>query len=220
MNAAPPVPLVESRQAAVARLAYAVEKPGTVALLCGPAGTGKTLVLERLVAAVVQADRAAEVRRLREWAEGSMSTAVPSVVVVDDAHECDAAALVDVVDRCRARRPDVSLVFAGQGRLLSIVARDSRLERAVRLRAVLRPFAPAESRAVLDALLFPRLGLEHDEELRAVLAVTIHEIAAGIPAAVERLADLAVVVAAGRPDRRLDPADVEAIHRRLCLTAA
>jgi hypothetical protein len=85
---------------------------------------------------------------------------------------------------------------------------------------VLRPFAPAESRAVLDALLFPQLGLGPDAAKRDAVAVTIHEIAAGIPAAVERLADLAVVVAAGRPDRRLDPADVEAIHRRLCLTAA
>lgn len=219
MSIPSPVPLVESRQAAVARLAYAVEKPGTIALLCGPAGTGKTLVLDRLAAALVQAGRTAEVRRLREWAEGTTST-VPNVVLCDDAHERDAAALVDVVDRCRAGRPDVSLVFASQGRLLSLVARDARLERSVRLRAVLRPFALAESRAVLDALLFPRLGLGLHATHRDAVAVTIHEIAAGIPAAVERLADLAVVVAAARPDRRIDPADVEAIHRRLCLTAA
>jgi hypothetical protein len=101
-----------------------------------------------------------------------------------------------------------------------LVARDSRLERAVRLRAVLRPFDLAESRAVLDTLLFPRLGSRVDEPRRAALAVTIHEIAAGIPAAVERLADLAGVIAAGRPTRSLEPADVETIHRRLCLSAA
>lgn len=220
MNAALPVPLVESRQAAVARLAYAVEKPGTVALLCGPAGTGKTLVLERLAAALDRADRPAEVRRLRDWIEQPAAAARPGVVLVDDAHGRDAAALADLVDRCQSRLAESRLVFAGEGRLLSLVARDSRLERAVRLRAVLRPFVPAETRALLDALLFPRLGLRGDEPHRAAVSQAIHEIAAGIPAAVERLADLGAVVAAGRPDRRLEPADVEAIHRRLCLSAA
>lgn len=214
------VKLVESRQAALARLAYAVERPGTVAILCGPSGTGKTLVLERLAAAVDRADRPADVRRLRDWIEPPAAAVRPGVILVDDAHGRDAAVLVDLVDRCQARLPGSSLVFAGEGRLLSLVARDSRLERAVRLRAVLRPFVAAETRAVLDALLFPRLGLRGDEPRRAALAQTVHEIAAGIPAAVERLADLAAVIAAGRPDRGLEPADVEAIHRRLCLTAA
>ena len=40
--------LTLAQQAAAARVAYCLERPGAVALLCGPAGVGKTLVLETI----------------------------------------------------------------------------------------------------------------------------------------------------------------------------
>ena len=211
--------LAESRQAALARLAYAIERPGGVALLCGPGGTGKTTILGRLAEALERRSRTAEARPLVEW-QASVSAgaadALPDVVLVDDAYEADAADLARIVATCLARRPAAGVVLAGEGRLLSLVAREPQIERLVRLRAVVRPFTANETRALLDATLFARgrwTAAGRDDVAR-----TIHEIAAGIPAAAVRLADLAAVVAAGS-ERGLVAADIEAIHARLTLAA-
>jgi hypothetical protein len=132
----------------------------------------------------------------------------------------NAAIISSRLSRCRQRTPAASLVLAGHGRLLSLIARDTDLERAVLLRAVLQPFTFSETRCVLDATLFTDHGLGLDEPRRQSVARTLHEIAAGIPAAVFRLADLAAVVATGRSDRGLEAADIEAIDRRLGVRAA
>lgn len=208
--------LVDSRRAAVARLAYAVERPGGVALLCGPSGTGKTAVLDALAAAM---DGRALRHPLAAWL-GDPAADLPEIVLADDAHEADVAALVRLLDAVRARRPEASLVLAGEGRLLSLVSRDPRLVRAVGLRAVLRPFTADETEAVLAATLFAGRPGRMDCGARTSVARTIHEIAAGIPATVTRLAEFAALIADARTDGALDPADVETIHRRLSLEAA
>jgi type II secretory pathway predicted ATPase ExeA len=209
--------LVDTRRAAVAKLLYAVERPGGVALLCGPAGTGKTVVLEALAATL--GPRAAR-RSLAGWVESTATRDLPDVVIADDAHAADVPALVDLMAACRGRRPESSLVLAGEGRLLSLVSRDPRLVRAVGLRAVLRPFTVTETRGLLDATLFAAGPGSMDADARASVSRTIHEIAGGIPAAVVRLAELVAVVAAARADGAIADADVEAIHRRLSLQAA
>ena len=146
----------------------------------------------------------------------TLGLAAPAIVLADDAHTCHGTMIHRLLDRCRRRRPTASLVLAGHGRLLSLIARDANLERAVLLRAVLRPFSPAETRRVLDTMLACPDTTRPDD---AVIH-TIHELAAGIPATVARLAELVGVVAASRPDGSLSVRDVEAIHRRLCLHAA
>lgn len=211
-----PRTLADSRRAAIAKLAYAVERPGGVAVLCGPPGTGKTAVLDGLAAA---AGPRAERRPLTGWLGGATSD-LPEVVLADDAHEADVATLVRILEACRGRRPEASLVLAGEGRLLSLVSRDPRLVRAVGLRAVLRPFTGAETRAALDATLFAGAAGHMAPDARDSVARTIHEIAAGIPAAVARLAEFAALVADARPDGAIDPADIESLHRRLSLQAA
>jgi len=104
-------------------------------------------------------------------------------------------------------------VLAGQGRLLTLVARDSRIEEAVALRAVIRPCTAAESAAIIRRT---ARSARFDDPATA----TIHEIAAAIPAAIRRLVELADVVAESRAGRQITAADVEAIHRRLSPLAA
>jgi hypothetical protein len=174
-------------------------------------------VLDGLVAAM---ERRAARRPLAAWLERPAAAEFPDVVLADDAHEADASALVRLLDACRARRPEASLVLAGEGRLLSLVSRDPRLVRAVGLRAVLRPFTEDETRTVLEATLFAGGSGCMGADDRAAVARTIHEIAGGIPAAVSRLAEFAALVADARPDGAIEPRDVETIHRRLSLEAA
>ncbi len=217
MTAATMHPLTDSRRAALARLAYAVERPGGVALLCGPAGTGKTAVLDHLAAG---STRRAERRPLAAWLDGGAAADLPEIVLADDAHAADVTALLGLLEAVRSRRPEASLVLAGEGRLLSLVSRDPRLVRAAGLRAVLPPFTAEETRRVLDATLFAAGAARQPPEARDAVVRAIHEIAAGIPAAVVRLAEFVALVAEARPDGVIEAADVEAIHRRLTPLAA
>lgn len=199
-------PLTDRQRAAAAKVACVVARPGGVAVVCGPRGVGKTAVL---VAAV--ADHAAGGVEWLRPVDGGIEPppGEPAVVVVDDAHEAETTGLARLVAACRSRRMPTSLVLAGEGRLLTLLARDPRLERAVDLRAVVHPFSFAETHAVLTELL-------GDSAASAPLAQTMQEITAGIPAEVVRLAEFARLL----PADQLTGAAVEAFHRRLSLQAA
>jgi hypothetical protein len=212
------ISLTLGQQAAVARLAYALESPAAVAILCGPPGVGKSLVLHR--AAATPSINGRPCHRC-VWRDGAPTT-LPggasgnTILIVDDAHEATADALVALVDSWRRNHPAGGVVLAGEGRLLTLVARDARIERAVILRATLGPFTLAESTLAVAERLPP--GGSQTE--RDAVVQTIHDLAAGIPARVVRLAELVQTVASGMPAGRLTPADVEAVHRRLTLQAA
>lgn len=178
---------------------------GTVSVLCGPPGVGKTTVLERLAAALPPGT--AEIRSVSAWME---APALPAHVLADDAHATDAATLAALVARAQAHAPAVILVLAGEGRLLTLLARDRRLERAVGLRASLGPCTLAET----GRLLAERVGDS------TAITETVHEITGGITTDILQLAALTTVLAESRPDRRLEPADIEVVHRRLTLAAA
>jgi len=225
--------LTGPQRAAVAKVAYTAGQRDAITLLCGPGGVGKTTVLRVAVNEVLPQGqsvrqvswtaRRADHRGFHgESADGHGQTAeadgscVPSVLFVDDAHRASAHELSEFVERWRHRHQGTAIVLAGEGRLLSLVAGDARLEQSVRLRATLPPFTLAESCRLLAAALAIDAADEQDE---AVLR-TIHEIAGGVPAAAMRLAEMTAMLAASDPGRRLTPEDVETIHRRLSLNAA
>lgn len=212
------ITLTLGQQAAVARLAYAVESPGAVAVLCGPPGVGKSLVLGRVAATGSIQRRPLHRCDWRDDMPTSISGGVSggAILLVDDAHEATASDLARFVESRRRHDPAAGIVLAGEGRLLTLVARDTRIEQAVILRAALGPFTRAESTLAIAERL-PSGGTQAE---RDALVRVIHDLAAGIPARVVRLAELLQTVAAGTPSRRLTPADVEAVHRRLTLQAA
>lgn len=223
----PTVELTPAQAAAAAKVAFAVEVPGAVAVLCGPAGVGKTTVLESLARAAGASRRSIQVASLAELAGRSGSGAAAAcedqrassdsshpILLVDDAHESDVTGLAALVAGTRRRQPDTAVVLAGEGRLLSLVAGDARLEQSIRLRATLPVFSLADTRRLLAG----RRSAAPSETAENVLR-TIHEIAGGVPAASLRLAEVADLVAAATA-RPLVPDDIEIIHRRLSLSAA
>ncbi len=205
-----------SQRAALARLAYCLEQPGAVALLCGPAGVGKTLVLAAVAKTPQLAARGAAVISFPAWQEVSDAARPPAVLLLDDAETARDGEIKAAVDRFFKVRPEGAVALAGEGRLLSLVARDRRLEQMVSLRGVIPPFTLDETRMLVAARLAAAGSLDERDDV----ARTIHEIAAGIPAAVTRIADLAALVVEASPGRTLVPDDIEAIHRRLSLQAA
>ncbi|MBM4010062.1 MAG: hypothetical protein FJ286_01590 [Planctomycetes bacterium] len=206
-----PLELTPAQQAAAAKVACGASRAGTITLLCGPRGVGKSLVLEAVAAGLARGGRSTAIGRPTAGTDpaGDRSPRA-DVVLVDDAHLAAGPVLADLLDRCRCGS---AVVLAGQGRLLTLVARDSRIEEAVALRAVIRPCTAAESAAIIRRT---ARSARFDDPATA----TIHEIAAAIPAAIRRLVELADVVAESRAGRQITAADVEAIHRRLSPLAA
>jgi hypothetical protein len=141
------------------------------------------------------------------------SDELPTVVIADDAHMARDADLINLAARCRTRRPSGSLVLAGQGRLLTLMARDRRLEHATKLTAAILPGRLDDTASLVrhhaDGLLVDEASI-----------IAIHEITGGVPAEILRLVDLASVVAGLDRDGRLSPATIEMIHRRLSPRAA
>ena len=213
----------------MAKLAYAAGQPNALAVLCGPAGVGKTTVLSVVVTDPLPRGKAIE---LLSWEDiraerGDLAAgrgqaaagddgSAPDVLLIDDAHRAVAHELVEFVELCQRRHDGIAIVLAGEGRLLSLVASDARLEQSVRLRATLPTFTLAESRR----LLAPTLAVHAAEADGDDVIRTIHEIAGGAAAMSVRLAEMVAMLAAADPGRRLTPDDVETIHRRLSLTAA
>lgn len=214
--------LTGPQEAAVAKLAYATAQPGAIALLCGPAGVGKTTVVRVLADDGLPQGRTsrliawADIRADRGLAVTSEGAPGVDVLLLDDAHRAAADELDAFVDRYRRESHGTALVLAGEGRLLSLVAADARLEQSVRLRAALPTFTLAESRRLLG----PALAGDLDEEHAEAVIRTIHEIAGGVPAISLRLAEMTAMLAAADRQRRLTSDDVETIHRRLSLSAA
>ncbi|MFM1904421.1 MAG: hypothetical protein RLZZ440_2321 [Planctomycetota bacterium] len=202
--------LTEPQLAALAKVACGSEVGGGLTLLVGPAGVGKSTVIEALIE-----DRPAmaAVRPLEAWLEANPHE-LPATLIVDDAHLASDTSLSMLLARVRARRPEAALVLVGQGRLFTLVARDTRLEQAVRIRATLLPGSMADTRRLAEA------SLPADTTLRGDAVAALHEIAGGVPAAIVRLTELTTVLAHARPDRLITAADVEMIHGRLSPLAA
>jgi type II secretory pathway predicted ATPase ExeA len=209
-------PLVAAQQAAAARLCDVLVRGG-VAVLCGPAGSGKTMLLQRLA----RQQAAGEPRRcgcitMRELADGAPGLP-PSLLLVDDAHVADSASqLSRIVDGVLCNAEPAAVVLAGEGRLLTLLARQPDLEQRVRLRAVLPPWRESETASLAVACL-PELMQHPDWEQ---LAGRLHELAAGIPRQAVRLIETVQMVLSAEPGHRLSVDDLETFHRRLSLLAA
>jgi hypothetical protein len=215
----PTSPLTPSQQAAGAKIAAAIDRAGGVAVLCGPQGVGKTTVLAAVAAGEQRRGRTVECRDLLDWLRSAAPWPgdLPDVVVADAAHRAVDSDLSRILAACRHRASPACLVLAGEGRLLTLIARDTAVERSIHLRAALRPLCLDESSLVVVPAL-TAAGI--DNTTAEGLVAAIQEIGGGIPAAMLRLADLATVVASSRPDRSLGHRDIEAIHRRLSPLAA
>ncbi|MFM9197287.1 MAG: hypothetical protein ACKOWG_16430 [Planctomycetia bacterium] len=216
--------LTATQEAAVAKLAYAIAQPGAIAVVCGPAGVGKTTVLRALAGDSLPQGRTsrliawADVRADRALAAVGEDDPVADVLLLDDAHRAAVHELSAFVERHRRQSGGPALVLAGEGRLLSLVAADARLEQAVRLRAALPTFTLVETRRLLG----PTLAVDGDMDEQDAEAVirTIHEVAGGVPAISLRLAEMTAMLAAADRHHRPTSDDVETIHRRLSLSAA
>lgn len=206
------LPLNPPQTAALAKVACGIEA-GRVSLLCGPAGVGKTTVLERLASDPRLTREELPIRDVAGWL--STPDDMPRIVLADDAHLAGDQELAALLARASSCRPSAAVVLAGEGRLFTLVARDRRIEQAVRLRVSLLPGGLADTASLVASVTAPAGPGFEDAAL-----VAIHEITGGVPGDIVRLTELAGMVAAGLADEVVTAADVEALHRRLTPQAA
>jgi type II secretory pathway predicted ATPase ExeA len=219
MTADTAINLTPAQRAAAAKIACGISRPGGVAVLCGPHGVGKTTVLAHLATDPRLGSLSVESLEMEAW-EASLAGGrreFPDIVIADEAHLASEGGIARLLAASRGRRPAASVVLAGEGRLLTLISRDSRVEQAIQLRASLRPCTLPESRDLLTTVTTDAACAWSMSD-EAVLA--IHELAAGIPAGMRRLAALAAVLSAANPDRGVTADDIEAIHRRMAPLAA
>ena len=216
---------VGNQQTAVARLLVATRQSGGLAVLSGPGGTGVTTVLRRLATDLEQAGHSVRWLSGRNltgadcsaWPSSlTVDAVLPPVVLLDDAHVVAAGVLTACLHQFGELIPTVSVVLAGRGRLLTLLARERDLGERIRLRAVLRAWTVDET----EEMVASRLAAAGVDQYEADVPLLIHAIAAGIPQAISHLLETVLLVAKSQPQHRLRCEDIERMHERLSLAAA
>ena len=212
------VQLFHSQRAALARLQYAVLQESSLAVLCGPGGSGVSTVMNALVTKLYGASHVVhiDVRQAEVSSQFAACVATGNVVVViDNCHLATVDLLGSVSEAIWLQTPRASVVLGGRGRLMTLLSRDRGLLDKVLLRSVIHPLSLSETRSIVET----RLATNGHACSESVWVV-VHQITGGILEDVFRLVGMAQVVAGSQPDTTIQADDIEQIHERLHAAAA
>ena len=211
------VQLFHSQRAALARLQYAVLQESSLAVLCGPGGSGVSTVMNALVTKLYGASHVVhiDVRQAEVSSQFAACVATGNVVVIDNCHLATVDLLGSVSEAIWLQTPRASVVLGGRGRLMTLLSQDRGLLDKVLLRSVIHPLSLSETRSIVET----RLATNGHACSESVWVV-VHQITGGILEDVFRLVGMAQVVAGSQPDTTIQADDIEQIHERLHAAAA
>lgn len=241
----------ESHQAALLKLRYVVEHRQGGAVLAGPPGAGKTLLL-----AMLQAMLAERVGpwlhlvypqlpsdELLAWLAGQLGGRLPppswsvaqslpqieeslrenarqgrhAVLVIDEAHVVDDPSLLETLRLLMNFQYQghgcLTLLLAGQVRLLPLLDRTPPLEERLAVRCLLRPFNEAETAAYVAHRL--RVAGCDNSLFDPQALGTLHRLSGGIARRINRLCDLALLIGFAEEQESISSAHLEAISQEL-----
>ena len=211
------VQLFHSQLAALARLQYAVLQESSLAVLCGPGGSGVSTVINALVTKLYGVSHVVhiDVRQAEVSSQFAACVATGNVVVIDNCHLATVDLLGSVSEAIWLQTPRASVVLGGRGRLMTLLSQDRGLLDKVLLRSVIHPLSLSETRSIVET----RLATNGHACSESVWVV-VHQITGGILEDVFRLVGMAQVVAGSQPDTTIQADDIEQIHERLHAAAA
>jgi general secretion pathway protein A len=142
-----------------------------------------------------------------------------TVILLDDADRA-AAPVLDLATRLAQHDPSpasrLTIVLAGQRTRISRIG--DRLLELAELRIDLDPWEQSDTEAFLSSLL-AQAGRPSSPFAEPAVA-RLHELSRGIPRRVSRLADLALVAAAGEELQQIDAEVVESVYHELSVIEA
>ena len=211
------VQLFHSQRAALARLQYAVLQESSLAVLCGPGGSGVSTVMNALVTKLYGVSHVVhiDVRQAEVSSQFAACVATGNVVVIDNCHLATVDLLGSVSEAIWLQTPRASVVLGGRGRLMTLLSRDRGLLDKVLLRSVIHPLSLSETRSIVETRL-----ATNGHACSESAWVVVHQITGGILEDVFRLVGMAQVVAGSQPDTTIQADDIEQIHERLHAAAA
>ena len=212
------IQLFHSQRAALARLQYAVLQESSLAVLCGPGGSGVSTVMSALVTKLYGASHVVhiDVRQAEVSSQFAAYRAAGNVVVViDNCHLATVDLLGSVSEAIWLQAPRASVVLGGRGRLMTLLSRDRGLLDKVLLRSVIHPLSLSETRSIVETRL-----ATNGHACSESAWVVVHQITGGILEDVFRLVGMAQVVAGSQPDTTIQADDIEQIYERLHAAAA
>lgn len=211
------IQLFHSQCAALARLQYAVLQESSLAVLCGPGGSGVSTVMSALVTKLYGASHVVhiDVRQAEVSSQFAACVATGNVVVIDNCHLATVDLLGSVSEAIWLQRPRASVVLGGRGRLMTLLSRDRGLLDKVLLRSVIHPLSLSETRSIVETRL-----ATNGHACSESAWVVVHQITGGILEDVFCLVGMAQVVAGSQPDTIIQADDIEQIHERLHAAAA
>ena len=149
------VQLFHSQRAALARLQYAVLQESSLAVLCGPGGSGVSTVMNALVTKLYGASHVVHIdaRQAEVSSQFAACVATGNVVVIDNCHLATVDLLGSVSEAIWLQTPRASVVLGGRGRLMTLLSQDRGLLDKVLLRSVIHPLSLSETRSIVETRL-------------------------------------------------------------------
>jgi type II secretory pathway predicted ATPase ExeA len=163
----------------------------------------------------------ASVRRIEHFLAGNAGKGRHAVVVVDEAHLLEGTRVLEMIRLLLnfevASEPALTLVLVGQPALLPTLERMPQLEERLGVKSLLRPFTLEESVSYVNHRLTAAGAKRTIFEPEALEA--LHHLTHGAARRINRLGDLALLVAFAEEQKTITAAQIESVSEELVTVA-